>query len=174
MGDTRSALQLAERIAGNSRNNRLDLALLYAGDACRIAGEAQRAISYYERVLKVRAQGNQEDAIRRNQDRARANIQAIRIFDSLDLSAIADGQYRAHAAGYAGDVHVGVSVRQGRIESVEVTQHKEKQYYAALTDTPQKIIQRQGVRGVDATTGATITSEAIINATAKALAEGLP
>jgi uncharacterized protein with FMN-binding domain len=41
-----------------------------------------------------------------------------------------------------------------------------------MTDTPQKILAKQGVRGVDATSAATITSEAIINATAKALAGG--
>jgi uncharacterized protein with FMN-binding domain len=68
---------------------------------------------------------------------------------------------------------VEVSVRGGRIETVRVTEHKEKQYYGALTETPAKIIQKQGVKGVDATTSATITSEAIINATAKALASAL-
>jgi uncharacterized protein with FMN-binding domain len=51
-------------------------------------------------------------------------------------------------------------------------QHREKQYYSSLTDTPAKIIAKQGVKGVDSTSSATITSEAIINATAKALAKG--
>ena len=61
-------------------------------------------------------------------------------------------------------------MRGGRIDSVKVTEHKEKQYYGAMIDTPVKIVQRQGVKGVDTTTSATITSEAIVNATAKALA----
>jgi uncharacterized protein with FMN-binding domain len=55
---------------------------------------------------------------------------------------------------------------------VKVTRHREKQYYSSLTDTPAKILKRQGVAGIDATSSATITSEAIINATAKALAGG--
>jgi len=38
-----------------------------------------------------------------------------------------------------------------------------------MIDTPKKIIDKQAVKGIDATSGATITSEAIINATAKAL-----
>ncbi len=42
-----------------------------------------------------------------------------------------------------------------------------------MTETPKKIIQKQGLQGVDATTSATITSEAIINATAQALGSGL-
>jgi uncharacterized protein with FMN-binding domain len=41
-----------------------------------------------------------------------------------------------------------------------------------MTDTPGKIIAKQGVKGVDATSSATITSEAIIYAAAKALASG--
>jgi uncharacterized protein with FMN-binding domain len=65
---------------------------------------------------------------------------------------------------------VEVTVRGGRITAVEVLQHQEKQFYSALTDTPEKILRAQGVQGVDATSSATITSEAIINATAKALA----
>ncbi|MDA1162559.1 MAG: FMN-binding protein, partial [Planctomycetota bacterium] len=59
------------------------------------------------------------------------------------------------------------------IKSVTVTRHREKQYYSSLTDTPRKILARQGVAGIDATSSATITSEAIINATAKALANGM-
>jgi uncharacterized protein with FMN-binding domain len=69
-------------------------------------------------------------------------------------------------------VQVAVTVKDHRIEAVRITQHKEKQFYAALTDTPAKIIAKQGVKGVDATSNATITSEAIINASAKALASG--
>ena len=42
----------------------------------------------------------------------------------------------------------------------------------SAADTPAKIIAKQGVKGVDATSNATITSEAIINGTAKALASG--
>ena len=60
-----------------------------------------------------------------------------------------------------------------RIVSVRVTKHEEKQFYSALTDTPSQIVKKQGVKGVDAVTGATMTSEAIINATAKALAGGM-
>ena len=66
---------------------------------------------------------------------------------------------------------VEVVVKAGRIASVKVTQHSEKQFYSAMTETPNKIVERQSVKDIDACTGATITSEAIINATAKALAQ---
>jgi uncharacterized protein with FMN-binding domain len=42
-----------------------------------------------------------------------------------------------------------------------------------MTDTPAKIIAKQSVQGIDATSNATITSEAIINATAKVLSSGV-
>ena len=170
MGETERAIQIAE---SGTRGAWADLAYLHAGDACRIAGQYERAIGYYEKVLGVRPTGRAAERIQRNHQRARANIEGIRIFDALDLRQVPDGTYRAESDGYAGEVHVEVVVGGGRIASVRVTSHKEKQYYTALTETPRKIIEKQGLKGVDATTSATVTSEAIINATAKALAKGL-
>ena len=78
--------------------------------------------------------------------------------------------------GHAGEVAISPDGRQVYViaaDSVKVISHSEKQYYAALTDTPAQIIQKQSVKGIDAFTGATITSEAIINSTAKALSSGM-
>ncbi|MFO0817710.1 MAG: FMN-binding protein [Pirellulales bacterium] len=80
------------------------------------------------------------------------------------------GEYRAKSLGYEGDVEVEVTVRAYRIEDVKIVDHKEKQFYSALTDMPRQIIKKQTVKGVDATSRATITAEAVLNATAKALA----
>jgi len=66
---------------------------------------------------------------------------------------------------------VAVTVRNHRITNVKVTRHVEKQYYSSLTDIPNQIIAKQSVRGIDATSSATITAEAIINAVAKALVQ---
>ena len=60
-------------------------------------------------------------------------------------------------------------MQKGRITKLEVTQHREKQYYSAIRDVPQQIIRKQDLKEVDATSRATITAVAIINATAKAL-----
>jgi uncharacterized protein with FMN-binding domain len=170
MGETTRALQLAEAYA---RAGYQDIAYLYAGDACRILGKYDEATAYYEKVVRVQASGRAAKRIQRNHARAQACIEGIRIFDSLDLRRVADGTYQSSSPGYAGNVQVQVMVQGGRIESVKVTSHQEKQFYSALTDTPRQIVARQGVKGIDAVSGATITSEAIINATAKALAQGL-
>ena len=172
MGETQQVVQMIERIVA-SQPVYADIAYLIAGDARRIEGRYEEAVAYYQKVLAARATGNAQKRVGRNQQRARTNIEAIRIFDSLDLSKVADGTYRGESPAYAGPLQVEVTVASGRIASVRVVAHREKQFYSALTDTPKQIVARQGVEGVDAVTGATITSEAIINATAKGLAKGL-
>jgi uncharacterized protein with FMN-binding domain len=167
MGEIDRALRMAE---ANADGPYADIAFIYAGDACRVTGQYAKALEYYERLLALPRGGRGARRIQVNQVRARDNAQGIRLFELLDLSRVPDGTYQASSVGYKGDVQVEVRVGAGAIESVRVTQHEEKQFYSAMTDVPQKIVAEQGVKGVDATSGATITSEAIINATAKALA----
>ena len=64
---------------------------------------------------------------------------------------------------------MAATVKSGRVDQVEITKHKEKQYYSALTDVPAQIIRKQSLKEVDATSRATITAVAVINATAAAL-----
>jgi uncharacterized protein with FMN-binding domain len=170
MGELPRALALADANAGGEM---ADVACIYAGDACRVAGKHPEALKYYQNVLELPANGRFARRVMRNQQRAQASIEAIRLFDTLDLKRIPDGTYRGNSLGYQDLVWVEATVRSGRIESVRVIQHEEKQYFTAMTDTPRKIIDKQSVQGIDATSGATITSQAIIQATAKALAGGM-
>jgi len=170
MGEIDKALGLAEQKAADGMPT---IAYLTAGDACRLAGHYKEALAYYEKVLAAKSADGREDDVKKDRERAQASMQAIRLFDTLNVAQVPDGTHRASSLAYAGPLHVEVGVRGGRIESVRVTEHQEKQFYSALTETPHQIIARQGVKGVDAVTGATMTSEAIINATAKALADGM-
>jgi uncharacterized protein with FMN-binding domain len=170
MGETDWALRIAD---ASIQGSLPDLACLYAGDACRVSGRHQKALQYYQKVLDVKAVGKAAQRIERSQTRARANIAAIQLFDMLDLARVPDGTYRASSPGYAGEVRVAVTVAGGRILSVQVVEHQEKQFYSSIKDTTRKIVEKQGVKEIDATTGATITSEAIINATARALADAM-
>jgi len=147
-------------------------ALILAGDACRINGRYDAAIAYYERLLQTPVDPKRAGRFNRLTNRARASIEAIKLFDTLNVAKVADGTHHSSSVGYEGPVHIDVAVKAGRIESVKVTQHKEKQYYSSMHDVPAQIIAKQGVKGVEATSRATITGNAIINATAKALAEG--
>ena len=168
MGETDRALAIAKSATQGSAP---DWAYLYAGDACRVAGRHREALAFYQQVLTVPATGKQQGRIERSHQRARANIEGIKVFELLDLTRVPNGTYRSNSMGYEAQVYVEVVVRSGRIEDVRVTDHREKQYYSSITDTCRKIIAKQGVTGIDATSCATITSEAIINATAKALVE---
>ena len=170
MGEINKALALAERKAAGGMAT---IAYLTAGDTCRLAGRYKEALAYYEKVLTAKGDVGREDDVKKDRERAQASIQAIKVFDALDVTQVADGTYTAGSLAYAGPLHVEVVVKGGRIQSVRVTEHQEKQFYSALSETPKRIVEKQGVRGVDAVTGATMTSEAIINAAAKALAGGM-
>lgn len=171
MGQFDKALRLAEQKAATGMPV---IAYLAAGDACRLAGRYEQAIQYYRKVLDpTLPQGGRQGDEEKAKERARASIEAIKLFDTLDVARVPDGTYKASSIAYAGPLEVEVTVAKGRLNAVRVTQHREKQFYSALTETPRQIVARQGVTGVDAVTGATMTSEAIINATAKALAGGM-
>lgn len=167
MGEFDKALELAEKKAANGAP---DSAYLAAGDACRMIGRYEQALSFYEKSAAATDGGRD---IKRNIERAKASIEAIQLIDRFDLKRASDGSYTSDSRGYEGAVHVRVDIKQGRIDTVKVTQHREKQFYSAMTDTPRQILEKQSIRGVDATSGATITSEAIINATAKAVARAV-
>ncbi len=176
MGELDEALRLAE---ASARAGYPSGAYIGAGDACRKHSRYSQAIAYYKKVLALPATytkingKNQENPIqKRNKQRAGTAIDNIKTFETLDLTRIPDGIYTGASPAYIGDLTVAVAVKNGRITSVRVTKHEDKQYFSALTDTPNQIIAKQGLKGVDATTGATITSEAIISATARALASG--
>jgi len=169
MGETDKAVQVAAtwvKVGGEPHP-----AYLAAGDACRLAGRFREAIAYYQKVLGTPPMTKREKAAENYKRRAQANLDAVKLFELCDVRKVPDGVYTASSIGYAGELVVEVTVNAGRIETVQVKRHEEKQFYSALTDTPRQIIEKQDVKGVDAVSGATITSEAILNATAKALAK---
>ncbi len=162
MGDVDRALQLAqERVAAGVP----DSAYLAAGDACRRYGRYADAVAFYQKVLAL----PQDKRTEQFHKRASANLQAVRLFDELDLGRIPDGTYSASSLGYNGTIRLEVTVKGTRIGGIRILQHNEKQFYSAFTDTVDQIVKTQDVRNVDATTGATWTSEAVINAAATAL-----
>ncbi len=169
MGETDRALQLVEAFA---RIGRTHDAYLLGGDACRLAGRPEEAVQYYQKVLQNKVARNAE-YLQRFHARARESIEAIRLVKQADPQLVADGTHTATTTGYAGPLEVKVTVADGRIESVQVTKHKEKQFFAALIDIPRQIVSKQSVEGIDALSGATVTSQAIVNGTARALANGV-
>ncbi len=165
LGENDKALKMALQTAEETP----DVGFLAAGDICRVMGRSQQALGYYQKVLDTPLGARD---LKQSKERAKASMEAVKLVDTLDVKRVPDGIYRDSSVGYSGQVFVEVSVGGGRISDVKVTRHTEKQWYSSLTDTRRQILLKQGAKGVDATSGATITSEAMLNATLKALAKG--
>ena len=168
-------IDTALKMANDKAQSCPDAGYFVAGDCLRLAGRFKEALDYYQKVIAVVAKDTQTAAgrLKWNQDQARAAIDAIKLFDTLDLKRIADGAYNGTCMGYSGNVTVAVTVKSAKITDLKVTQHTEHQCFASLTAVPDKIIEKQSVKGVDTYSSATVTSNAIINASAKALASGM-
>ena len=82
-----------------------------------------------------------------------------------DLSSIPDGSYQGSAEGFRGEVVVEVEFSSGRLIRVEIMSHEETPELAepAIEAITDEIVDRQDVT-VDAHSGATATSVAIIEA----------
>ena len=81
--------------------------------------------------------------------------------------ALENGVYQDKAPGYGGDVILTVTVREGKITSLttENTGGEKSEYYLkAEEELTQAIIEKNGIEGVDAVSGATGTSESILAA----------
>ncbi|MEZ5327873.1 MAG: FMN-binding protein [Verrucomicrobiales bacterium] len=164
MGETREALKIIE----SARMSQPHELYLTAGDICRMDGKFKDAISWYEKVL-IAPNARNEEYEERYHNRAQNSIDSIKRFELLDIGKLKDGTYSGSAMGYEGPVNIAATVVSGRVEKVEITDHKEKQYYSALADVPAQIIRKQDLSKVEATSRATITAVAVINATAEAL-----
>ena len=84
-----------------------------------------------------------------------------------------DGTYEAAGTGIGGDVPVTVTVEGGAVTAVEVGENSETQGIGtnAIEQLPAAIVAANGVDGVNAVSGATVTSNAILSAVAEALAQ---
>ncbi|MDO4484139.1 MAG: FMN-binding protein, partial [Clostridia bacterium] len=97
-------------------------------------------------------------------------VQAKTGFDAS--AALKDGTYTATVDGQEGPMTVEVTVADGAITAVVVAENHETQTIAAaaLEKIPQAIVEA-GSPDVDAVSGATLTSNRIMQAVADALAE---
>lgn len=164
MGEFEKAIDMARRVAGAGRP---DVAYLTAGDAARVTGNLEKALQYYRTAADMATRDKAKKQY------ARASAEAVERFLTVDMDALADGTYTGRSSsGYKGPVQVKVKVAAGRIASVTVTNHRENWYGASLQYVPEKLAEEGAVVGVDAVTGATATSRAIVNATMDALAGG--
>ena len=85
---------------------------------------------------------------------------------ALTDSTLADGIYTASGKGFDGEVPVTVTIEGGKIASVTVGYNYATSGISlmAINQLPAKIVAANGTEGVDAVSGATVTSKAIFTA----------
>jgi len=87
-------------------------------------------------------------------------------------SAYNDGMYTGTGSGFNGDITVSVTVSDGNISAIDVTDQKETPaYWKEAEQIIPDIISANGTEGVDAVSGATFSSEGIKKAVDNALAK---
>lgn len=84
--------------------------------------------------------------------------------------AYKDGTYTAQAEGFDGPVKVTVTIKNGKITSITNTNTDTKEYFSkAWSKIRPSILKKQAIYGVDTVSGATFSSNGILEATQKAL-----
>ena len=91
-------------------------------------------------------------------------------------AAYNDGEYFAEGKGIGGAVPVTVEVKDGKVATVTVGDNSETQGIGskAIEQLPEAIVAANGTEGVDAVSGATVTSKAIFSAVEECLKQAAP
>ena len=93
------------------------------------------------------------------------------LFVSIDMSKLKDGVYEGHSELGPVIVNVKVTVEKGKIIGVEILEHQNGLGQAANVIVEDMV--EQNTYDVDAVTGATVSSEVIMNAVNNALQKGI-
>jgi len=139
---------------------------LAAGRALEKEGRHDMAADCYDRAVNL-AKGYETPKPRQ------ALVRLFRDVAPPNPARIPDGMYQGTCRGFCMPLSVEVKVGNHRITAVRVTKHREDRPLDSLEVIPARIVQRQGLKGVDAVTGATYTSNTIMAAAGKALAKGV-
>lgn len=85
---------------------------------------------------------------------------------ATEPGTLTDGTYTASGKGYDGEVPVTVTIEGGKIASVTVGYNYATSGISlmAINQLPAKIVATNGTEGIDAVSGATVTSKAIFTA----------
>ncbi|MEW9095802.1 MAG: flavocytochrome c [Clostridiaceae bacterium] len=89
---------------------------------------------------------------------------------SGDKAKFKSGKYIAEAKGHNGNIKLEVEVDEEKIKDIKILEHKETKGLSdpALNDIPKEIIEKQSL-AVDTISGATVTSNGVIEAITLAL-----
>ncbi len=157
--------------AGNVEDAR---AALSKGKRLLQSGQFEESKQSYEAAAAIckKASKNERRQLFREERTAHHNLKIFDVLKAVEGAPLKDGQYRGSANGYNGPVAVAVTVANGRIAAVAVVQSRESRPKNAPDAIPRQILAQQSVL-VDAVSGATVTSNAVREATARALLQAV-
>lgn len=147
------------------------------GDICSRMGDVAKAREHYAEAIRLYPTSNQpygRHLLQRNVAKVRSKSDRLEM-KALTTARLRDGSYTAKVPGYSEskDLEVTVTIAAGKISNVRV-QHEEKIDLNATRIIPLRIIEKQSVQ-VDGVTGATVTSQAIVEGAFQAMKQaGLP
>ena len=84
-----------------------------------------------------------------------------------------DGVYTGEGAGRASIIKVAVTVKEGKVKDVKILEHRDTamKMFKVKSDMIPQIIEKNGIEGVDAASGATMSSRGVKTAVSAALTE---
>ena len=134
----------------------------------RLRGNYENAKKEYQKAVEKWKEAN-------NYRFAAVTVQMVELCDAMMIrrKKPKDGIYTGTAQGYSGSVAVEVKILRGRIRGLRFTEQTESRPLKSLKVVPVSIIGRQSP-SVDAVTGATVTSYAVMSATVHALEKADP
>lgn len=141
----------------------------HMGDVYARMGDTDKALEHYRTAIDTFPRSRQpygRHLLHRQATRVQAKIDLI-VRKTLDVARIANGTYRGASPGYAKTLHATVVVRDGRFADIRL-RHEEKIDQGATTLIPQRILAKQSLQ-IDGITGATVTTQAIVDAVCDAL-----
>ena len=123
----------------------------------------------YNTVLDKREQA--EEQIRKQQAELEQSANAAKEGTITD-GAYKDGTYTGTGKGYSGTITLTAKIKKGMIKSLEAEHTDTPMFFKKAWDILEnEIIQNQSVDGIDTVSGATLSSEGILGAAQKALAQ---
>ena len=168
-------LLMATVPAQNKQINQIRQAARKAASLCWKRGDYQRRRGNYESAKKEYQKSVDKWKEANNYRFAAVTVQMVELCDAMMASRKKpkDGIYAGTAQGYSGNVALEVRIRRGRIRAMRFTEQRESRALKSLKVVPSSIIRKQSP-SVDAVTGATVTSYAVMSATMNALEKADP
>jgi uncharacterized protein with FMN-binding domain len=142
---------------------------LRIGDLAVDLGDSESASTAYQAAMAAAERLPEATPInyRAPWSSARASLRRLSAL-SLDFARVPDGSYEGEAYGYNEPITVGLSFRDGRCTEFHLPDFGDKRPLDAYRILPRRVLERQSL-AVDAVTGATVTSRAILSAATEAV-----